>query len=83
MARRRSWDGACPGSRLGAFIARLRDIRREKMVKAIDLILEKALPETPLKKQIHDRILFDIRVEKEKDILESAVLKPKRAFSRV
>ena len=46
------------------------------MIKAFDLILDKALPNTPLKKQIHERILFDLRSEKERDILDPAVLHP-------
>lgn len=62
--------------RLGDFVVRLREIRKEKMIRALDLILDKALPETPLKKQIHDRILFDVRSEKERDILDPAVLHP-------
>lgn len=62
--------------RLSDFIARLRDIRREKMIKALDLILEKALPEIPLKKQVRDRILFDVRSEKGRNILDPAVLNP-------
>ncbi len=62
--------------RLSDFIARLRDIRREKMIKVLDLILDKALPEIPLKTQIRDRILFDVRSEKDRDILDPAILDP-------
>lgn len=62
--------------RLDDFIHRLREIRREKMIKALDLILDKALPEHPDKKQIHERILFDARQEKDQDILDPVVLNP-------
>ncbi len=62
--------------RLSDFIKRLQDIRREKLHKALDLILEKALPETPQKKQIHDRILFDVQSEKTRDILDPTLLRP-------
>jgi cysteinyl-tRNA synthetase len=63
-------------TRLSDFVLRLQDIRREKMHKALDLILEKALPESPQKKQIHERILFDVQAEKERDILDPAQLRP-------
>lgn len=62
--------------RLKDFIVRLYEIRKEKMVKALDLILDKALPDTPLKRKIHERILFDVRAEKERDILDPAILNP-------
>ncbi len=69
--------------RLADFILRLNEIRRERMIKAFDLILDKALPNTPLKKQIHERILFDIQSEKQRDILDPTVLKPILARSLV
>jgi cysteinyl-tRNA synthetase len=62
--------------RLSDFMLRLQNIRREKMHKALDLILEKALPESPQKKQIYERILFDVQKEKERDILDPVQLKP-------
>jgi cysteinyl-tRNA synthetase len=63
-------------TRMADFILRMQDIRREKMHKAFDLILEKALPESPQKKQIHERILFDVQAEKERDILDPEQLRP-------
>lgn len=63
-------------TRLSDFVLRLHEIRREKMHKALDLILEKALPESPQKRQIHDRILFDVQAEKQRDILDPEQLKP-------
>jgi cysteinyl-tRNA synthetase len=63
-------------TRLSDFILRLQDIRREKMHRALDVILEKALPESPQKKQIHERILFDVQAEKERDILDPVQLRP-------
>lgn len=70
-------DGAVSTlQRLSDFISRLQTIRREKMHKALDLILEKALPETPQKKQIRERILFDVQSKKGRDILDTALLKP-------
>ncbi len=62
--------------RFSDFILRLQAIRREKMHKALDLILEKALPETAQKKQIHDRILFDVQSDKGRDILDPDQLAP-------
>jgi cysteinyl-tRNA synthetase len=63
-------------ARLSDFIVRLQDIRREKIHKALDLILEKALPESPHKKQIRERILFDVQAEKGRDILDPDQLRP-------
>jgi cysteinyl-tRNA synthetase len=62
--------------RISDFVMRLQAIRREKIHKALDLILEKALPELPQKKQIHERILFDVQADKERDILDPAQLRP-------
>src|ERR1700722_7191716 len=62
--------------RFADFVIRLQAIRREKMHKALDLILEKALPEFPQKKQIRERILFDVQADKERDILDPAQLRP-------
>jgi len=62
--------------RLSDFIVRLREIRKEKLHKALDLILDKALPDIPEKKQLRSRILFDLRQEKERDILDPSVLEP-------
>lgn len=62
--------------RLFDFISRLKAIRHEKMHKALDLILEKALPEIPQKKEIRERILFDVTSKKGRDILDPAILSP-------
>ena len=62
--------------RLSDFIRRLQAIRHEKMHKALDIILEKAFPEGSDKKQIRERILFDMQAEKAKDILDPALLEP-------
>lgn len=62
--------------RLGDFITRLQAIRQQKMRKALDLILDKALPNQPLKHQIHERILLDINALREKDILDPVILIP-------
>lgn len=62
--------------RLSDFILRLQMICREKMRKALDLILEKALPESSEKKQICERILFDVQSVKERDILDPNLLEP-------
>jgi len=70
-------DGAVSAlERFSDFITRLHAIRREKVHKALDLILEKALPETGKKKEIHERILFDVQAEKGRDILDPTVLEP-------
>jgi cysteinyl-tRNA synthetase len=70
-------DGAVSAlERFSDFIQRLQGIRREKMHKAFDLILEKALPETSQKKQICARILYDVQADKERDILDPDQLKP-------
>ncbi len=70
-------DGAAAALvRLSDFIKRLQDIRREKIHKALDLILEKALPETPQKGEIRERILFDVQADKTRDILDPAQLRP-------
>jgi cysteinyl-tRNA synthetase len=62
--------------RLADFITRLREIRKDKLSKALDLILDKALPDNPEKKQLHSRVLFDLKEEKTRDILDPAVLEP-------
>ncbi|HEY2810332.1 MAG TPA: cysteine--tRNA ligase [Rhabdochlamydiaceae bacterium] len=62
--------------RMGDFIARLQTIREQKMQKALDFILDKALPNQPLKKQVQERILLDIKALKEKNILDPHVLEP-------
>lgn len=62
-------------NRLADFIQRLREIKSEKIHKALDLILEKALPESPEKKKIRERILFDVQKVKERDILDPSELK--------
>lgn len=62
--------------RLSDFIRRLQALRHEKMHRALDLILDKALPEMPQKKQIRDRILFDVLAQKERDILDPDLLAP-------
>jgi cysteinyl-tRNA synthetase len=70
-------DGAAAALvRLSDFIKRLQDIRREKIHKALDLILEKALPETPQKGEIRERILYDVQAEKTRDILDPMQLRP-------
>lgn len=63
-------------NRLRDFIFRLKAIRREKMHKALDLILEKALPEDPQKKNIRERILFDVQGQQDRDILDPELLQP-------
>lgn len=63
-------------TRLSDFIQRLQDIRNEKIKKALDLILEKALPESPQKKLIRERILFDVQAIRERDILDLQQLRP-------
>lgn len=62
--------------RLSDFIQRLRAIRREKMGKALDLILEKALPENAQKQEIHKRILFDVQADKQRDIFDAEQIRP-------
>jgi len=62
--------------RLSCFIARLHGIRKEKLHLVLDLILEKALPESPEKKQWRSRILFDLKQENERDILDPLILEP-------
>ncbi len=62
--------------RFSDFIARLKEIQKDKLIKALDLILEKALPDNPYKKQIHDRILFDVRSSKKCGILNPSELHP-------
>ncbi len=62
--------------RLSDFIARLRSIRHAKMHRALDLILDKALPDMPQKKQICERILFDVQAQKVRDILDPDLLAP-------
>ncbi len=70
-------DGAAAALvRLSDFIKRLQDIRREKIHKALDLILEKALPEIPQKGEIRERILFDVQADKTRDILDPTQLRP-------
>lgn len=61
--------------RLSDFIQRLQLLRREKKSKALDLILDKALPEIPQKKEIRERILFDVQVE-ERDIFDADQIRP-------
>lgn len=62
--------------RLSDFVRRLRVIRHEKMGKVLDLILEKALPENPQKKQICERILINVQADKERDIFDAAEIRP-------
>lgn len=62
--------------RLSDFIQRLHAIRKEKMGKALDLILEKALPEHLEKKHIRERILFDVHANKARDIFDAHQLRP-------
>jgi cysteinyl-tRNA synthetase len=62
--------------RLSDFILRLKAVRHAKMHKALDLILDRALPETAEKKGICQRILTDMQAQKDKDILDPALLKP-------
>ena len=61
--------------RLSDFVIRLQGIRREKMRKALSIILEKALPET-VHKKIRERILFDVQADNQRDILDPDQLKP-------
>jgi cysteinyl-tRNA synthetase len=70
-------DGAASTlERLSAFIRRLEDIRREKMSLALDLILENALPNTTQKKQICQRILFDVQNSQGPAIFDSHQMRP-------
>lgn len=70
-------DAACATlQRIGDFVARLTAIRQQKMHKALDLILDNALPSEPLKHQIQERILEDIKTLNQKDILDPAMLRP-------
>jgi len=62
--------------RLSDFIQRLKAIRREKMSKALDLILEKAIPDSSQKKQVHERILFDVQADKGRDIFDADQIRP-------
>ncbi len=62
--------------RFSDFIQRLRNVRREKMGRALDLILEKALPESPQKKEICQRILIDVQKDKTRDILDAFQMRP-------
>lgn len=62
--------------RFSDLIYRLREIRRKKMIKALDVILDMALPNYLEKKSIQERILFDLNQEKGWDILDSTVLAP-------
>jgi cysteinyl-tRNA synthetase len=62
--------------RFSDFIARLRAIKKEKMHKALDLILDNALPNDAGKKMICDRILVAVKEKNEIDILDPALLKP-------
>ena len=62
--------------RLADFVLRLTAIKREKMHKALDLILERALPEMPQKKDIRERILYDVQARRVSDILDPDVLQP-------
>ena len=70
-------DGAVSTlQRLSDFIQRLQAIRREKMSRALDLILEKALPESTQKKQVQERILFDVQNDKGRDIFDAEQIRP-------
>ena len=70
-------DGAVATlQRFADFIARLQAIRQQKMHRALDVILEKALPSQFAKQDIHDRILFDLKKKNENAILDSTVLAP-------
>ncbi len=70
-------DGAAATlERLSDFVRRLHSIRREKMGKALDLILEKALPDNPQKNQISKRILIDVQTGKGRDIFDAAEVRP-------
>lgn len=62
--------------RLSDFIRRLHGILRDKMGKALGLILEKALPENPDKKQIRERILFDVQANIGRDIFDAGQIRP-------
>jgi cysteinyl-tRNA synthetase len=62
--------------RIADFVRRLQQIRREKMHKALDLILEKALPEHAQKKSIREHILYDVQADKERDLLDADAIRP-------
>ena len=63
-------------TRLSDFILRLHAIRREKMSTALDLILEKALPENAQKKQVREHILFHVQTQKGRDIFDADQIRP-------
>jgi cysteinyl-tRNA synthetase len=71
-------DGAVSSlKRLSDFVQRLKGIRREKMGRALDLILERALPDNPQQKQIRERILFDLKAaDKSRDIFDADQIRP-------
>jgi cysteinyl-tRNA synthetase len=70
-------DGAVSTlERLSDFIQRLQGIRREKMGRALELILEKALPENPQKKHIRERILFDVQADADRDVFDADQIRP-------
>ncbi len=62
--------------RIADFARRLQAIRREKMGRALDVILEKALPEHAQKKSIREHILFDVMNEKGRDLLDAEQIRP-------
>lgn len=62
--------------RIADFVRRLQAIRREKMGKALDVILEKALPEHAQKKSIREHILFDVMKEEGRDLLDAEQIRP-------
>ena len=62
--------------RLFDFIRRLQELRREKRAKALDLILDKALPSGPQKEQLSEKILFDVQADKRRDILDADQIRP-------
>lgn len=62
--------------RFADFIRRLEEIHKDRLVKVLDLILDKALPEGPHRKEIQQRILKEVRLTKANGILKPDQLRP-------
>ncbi len=61
--------------RLSDFVRRLQALRKEKMQTALHQILDFALPST-VKKQVSERIFFDVQHEEDRDILDAEKMRP-------
>jgi cysteinyl-tRNA synthetase len=62
--------------RISDFIRRMEGIRKEKIGVALDLILEKALPDNLQKKEIRQRILFDVQESKGRTVFDANQMRP-------